>query len=42
MAAALGEVVAEIDINPVIVHASGCVAVDALVVGSRPPGMVVS
>ena len=42
MAAALGAVVAEIDINPVIVHASGCVAVDALVVGSRPPRMVVS
>ena len=42
MAAALGDVIDEIDINPVIVHASGCVAVDALVVGSRPPGMVVS
>jgi hypothetical protein len=40
MAAALGDVVEEIDINPVIVHAAGCVAVDALVVGR--PGAVVS
>ena len=33
MVFALGEVLDEIDINPVIVHESGCVAVDALVVG---------
>jgi acyl-CoA synthetase (NDP forming) len=32
MAAALGDVIDEIDINPVIVHERGCVAVDALVV----------
>jgi acyl-CoA synthetase (NDP forming) len=32
MAAALGHVIDEIDINPVIVHPQGCVAVDALVV----------
>ena len=32
MAAALGDVIDEIDINPVIVHPEGCVAVDALVV----------
>ena len=42
MAAALGDVIDEIDINPVIVHPAGCVAVDALVVGSRPPSKVVS
>jgi hypothetical protein len=42
MAAALGDVIDEIDINPVIVHPGGCVAVDALVVGSRVSGMVVS
>jgi hypothetical protein len=42
MAAALGDVIDEIDINPVIVHPGGCVAVDALVVGSRPGAMVVS
>jgi acyl-CoA synthetase (NDP forming) len=35
LAAALGDVIDEIDINPVIVHAAGCVAVDALVVGRR-------
>ena len=33
MVFALGEVLDEIDLNPVIVHESGCVAVDALVVG---------
>jgi len=42
MAAALGDVVDEIDINPVIVHPSGCVAVDALIVGSRQGAEVVS
>ena len=35
LAAALGDVIDEIDINPVIVHPAGCVAVDALVVGRR-------
>jgi hypothetical protein len=33
MVAALGEGLQEIDVNPVIVHDSGCTAVDALVVG---------
>jgi succinyl-CoA synthetase beta subunit len=33
MAAALGDVLDEVDVNPVIVHPGGCVAVDALVVG---------
>jgi acyl-CoA synthetase (NDP forming) len=33
MASALGEVLDEIDVNPVIVHPGGCIAVDALVVG---------
>jgi acyl-CoA synthetase (NDP forming) len=33
MAASLGEEIDEIDVNPVIVHPGGCVAVDALVVG---------
>jgi succinyl-CoA synthetase beta subunit len=32
-AAALGDVLAEVDVNPVIVHTAGAVAVDALVVG---------
>jgi succinyl-CoA synthetase beta subunit len=31
--AALGDVVAEIDLNPVIVHEEGCTIVDALIVG---------
>jgi acyl-CoA synthetase (NDP forming) len=35
LAAALGDVIDEIDINPIIVHSAGCVAVDALVVGRR-------
>jgi len=34
LAAALGDVIDEIDINPVIVHPTGCVAVDALVVAA--------
>jgi acyl-CoA synthetase (NDP forming) len=42
MATALGDVIDEIDINPVIVHPAGCVAVDALVVGSRFTPKVVS
>ena len=33
MVAALGEVLTEIDVNPVIAHPGGCIAVDALVVG---------
>ncbi len=33
MAAALGDVLAAVDVNPVVVHASGATAVDALVVG---------
>jgi hypothetical protein len=33
MAEALGDAIEEIDINPVIVHPDGCIAVDALVVG---------
>jgi len=36
LAAALGNDIDEIDVNPVIVHPSGCIAVDALVVGRRP------
>ena len=35
MAAALGDVVSEIDVNPVIVQSEGCIAVDALVVGRQ-------
>ena len=35
MAAALGEVLEEIDVNPVIVHPEGCLAVDALVIGCQ-------
>jgi len=31
--AALGDTLEEIDMNPVIVHADGCVALDALVIG---------
>jgi hypothetical protein len=33
MAAALADEISEIDINPVIAHSGGCIAVDALVVG---------
>ena len=33
MAAVLGNTVNEIDVNPVIVHPDGCIAVDALVIG---------
>ena len=33
--AALGDVVEEIDMNPVIVHADGCLALDALVIGRK-------
>jgi len=33
MAAALANEISEIDINPVIVHSEGCIAVDGLVVG---------
>jgi hypothetical protein len=36
LAAELGDVLTEIDVNPVIVHPDGCIAVDALVVGRRP------
>ncbi len=36
LVAALGDRVGEMDLNPVIVHAGGCVIVDALVVGRRP------
>lgn len=35
MATSLGDVIEEIDLNPLIVYADGCIAVDALVVG-RP------
>ena len=33
MASTLGDVLGEVDVNPVIVHPGGCIAVDALVVG---------
>jgi len=32
MAAELGDVVREIDVNPLLVHAGGCIAVDALTI----------
>lgn len=35
---ALRDVISEIDVNPLIVHAAGCIGVDALVVGREPPG----
>jgi hypothetical protein len=35
MVHALGEVLHEIDLNPVIVTSNQCIAVDALVVGSQ-------
>jgi len=36
MAATLGDVLDEIDVNPVVVHPDGCIAVDALIVGHTP------
>ncbi len=38
MAAALGDALAEVDVNPVIVHENGVVAVDALVAGHGEEG----
>jgi acyl-CoA synthetase (NDP forming) len=38
MAAALADVLSEIDVNPVILHAGGCLAVDALVIGCEVKG----
>ena len=38
MAAALGDALAEVDVNPVIVHEKGAVAVDALVAGHSEEG----
>jgi len=35
MAAALGGVIDEIDVNPVLVHPDGCIALDALLVGRK-------
>ena len=35
MVAGLTDELQEIDVNPVVVHAGGCIAVDALVVGRR-------
>jgi hypothetical protein len=37
--AALGDGIAEIDLNPVIVHADGCTIVDALIVGRQDAGL---
>jgi succinyl-CoA synthetase beta subunit len=37
--AGLGDAVAEIDLNPVIVHADGCTIVDALIVGRQSAGL---
>jgi acetate---CoA ligase (ADP-forming) len=34
--AAMGDLLSEMDLNPVIVHTQGCVIVDALVVGRKP------
>ena len=36
MAAALADELTEVDVNPLLVSRDGCVAVDALVVGSAP------
>jgi acyl-CoA synthetase (NDP forming) len=38
MAASLGKEISEIDVNPLIVHPEGCIAVDALVLGHDPDG----
>ncbi len=35
LVAGLGDLLAEVDINPVIVHADGCIIVDALVIPAR-------
>ncbi len=40
VAASLGDRVSEMDLNPVIVHADGCVIVDALVVGRQPHALL--
>ena len=37
LAASLDDAIDEIDINPVILHPAGCIAVDALVVGRSQP-----
>jgi hypothetical protein len=41
LVASVGDAITEIDLNPVILHAEGCVIVDALIVGrparARPP-----
>lgn len=42
LAHALGDVIDEIDVNPVIVHPGGCVAVDALVAGRCRPAQAAS
>ena len=34
--AAMGNLLSEMDLNPVIVHSEGCIIVDALVVGRKP------
>ena len=38
MVAALADVLAEIDVNPLIVNQTGCIAVDALAIGRKPTG----
>ena len=38
IAADLGDVISEMDMNPVIVNSEGCVVVDALVVGNGNQG----